>query len=378
MSIVVSEIRTAADFHDLHDEWNALLSQSTCDVPFLTHEWIETWSDHLAAPGTRTTIIARDDGRLVFALPLVERRLGGGPLSLRLLHSATNSHSFRFQLLMEQDRIDVLQYVMEYLQRRKAWHLLLLDYVPVDDQASRHLLEQALRAGLTGHVKPMYDSAELMIEGTWNEHLSGLKKSFKKTMRRQERRLQEIGEVRVETLQTEREVLDALPEALDIERRSWKGDRGSAIACQPALAQFYTSLAQTTAQRGWMRLSFLNVGGERTAFEFALEYNRKFYSIKIGYDPDKYGVYSVGRRLVHESIARCFDNELQAYDFVGAYSPAQEHWAPTRHPVGWIYVYNKHVYSRLHCGWEFALKPQVKRLLAPIRNRKSTSRSTDE
>jgi CelD/BcsL family acetyltransferase involved in cellulose biosynthesis len=186
-------------------------------------------------------------------------------------------------------------------------------------------------------------------------------------MRRQDNRLQEIGGVRVETLKHESEVMEALPEALEIERRSWKGRVGSAIACQPTLVQFYTSLSRRAAKAGWMRLSFLNVGGTRTAFEFGFEYKRRFFSIKIGFDSQEYGSYSVGRRLVHESIRQCFNEGLKEYDFVGAYSSAQEHWNATTRPIGWIYVYNRRLLSKLHHSTEFQIKPLLKRAITPFR-----------
>jgi len=368
MSSDVFEIRGNDDFQQLKPEWNDLLSRSPCNVPFLRHEWISQWSECFSHENERTTIIASDGGKLLFGLPLIETSIGRGPIALRVLQSSTNSHSFRFHYLADQSRSDVLQDVLQYLHGRRNWHMLQLSYVPLGDYSLNQFLRSAEEMGFTACVKPMFDTAVLLISGSWEDHQAGLKKSFKKTMRRQDKRMKELGDVCVETLEDRNDVLAALPEAFDIERRSWKGESGSAIACQPNLVQFYTALAESTSQLGWMRLSFLKIGDARTAFEFAFEYDRRFFSIKIGFDSEQYGALSVGRRLVHESVGRCFQQGLQEYDFVGAYSSAQEYWQPMTRPVGWVYIYNQKVLSKLHHLGEFRVKPLIKNVIRPKRD----------
>jgi len=47
-----------------------------------------------------------------------------------------------------------------------------------------------------------------------------------------------------------------------------EGEGGSAIASDPALRRFYTEWGEMAADRDWLRLWFLRLGGRRVAFEY--------------------------------------------------------------------------------------------------------------
>ena len=100
MALEVSEIRDPTDFLAMEDEWNQLLARSSYDVPFLRHEWLRTWWRHFGANRPLSVIVARDAGRLAFAMPLMEQRWGAGPFALNVLRSITNTHSFRYHFLL--------------------------------------------------------------------------------------------------------------------------------------------------------------------------------------------------------------------------------------------------------------------------------------
>lgn len=364
MPVEFAEIRQQQEFLSVEQEWNELLSESHLATPFLTHEWLSAWWANFGTDKSVTIIIGREKGRLVFAIPLIDRVTAVGPARIRLLSSLTNSHSFRFHYLMPLGASPVLTEFLAFLkQRAETWHYLLLSYVPLDEPGTRLLLEAARHAGLRAFEKKTFDSAYLPVSDTWEQHAAGLKRSITKTMRRQRKRLQEMGEVRLETLTEVREVEQALDEALAIENRSWKAEHGTTIASKAELTSFYHDVAVAAAKRGWMRLRFLNVGGRRVAFEYALEYAGRLSSIKIGYDADEYRVYSVGRVLVQASIQRCFEEGLREYDFIGGLSQAQADWQPQTRRIGWLYVYNNSPLSRMHAGFEFSAKPLIKRII---------------
>ncbi|MBX3438057.1 MAG: GNAT family N-acetyltransferase [Planctomycetaceae bacterium] len=364
MPVEFVEIRTREEFLTLEQEWKQLLAESHLPTPFLSHEWLSAWWASFGADSSITVIVGREEDRLVFALPLKEQVEAMGPVRLRVLSSLTNSHSFRFHYLMPLSRASLLHEFFAYVKRRAAqWHYVLLSYVPLDGPGTTLWLEAAQQAGLLSYAKTTFPSAYLPITGRWEQHEQRLKKSITKTIRRQRKRLQEIGDVQLETLTEQDAVQQALPEAFDIETRSWKSEHGTTIASRKELSGFYQQVAQAAAQRGWMRLSFLNVGGRRIAFEYALEYRECFSSIKIGYDAEEFRVYSVGRLLVQASIQQCFDRGLAEYDFVGGVSPAQADWEPQTRRIGWLYVYNNSALAKMHAGVEFTAKPLVKRLI---------------
>jgi hypothetical protein len=275
----------------------------------------------------------------------------------------TNTHSFRFHWLIEQGRDDLIGHMWKYLLRRPGWDLLMLTDVPLEMESHVRLMEHARdHGGLAGRWHAM-ESAYVRPSGSWKDYESKISKSVRKRLRNQRNRLERDGEVRLEMLTDPDEVSRALPEAFDIERRGWKGEKGSAIACDENRLGFYTDFARIAAERGWMRLAFLRVGDDRAAFEYAMEYRNHFYSIKIGYDADKFEKSSAGRLLVMDSLRRCFDYEIEEYDFIGPITAAHAEWKPDTREIGWLFLYRKSLRGILNYQLKFSLIPLAKRLL---------------
>ena len=300
MLIEFEEISCIDGFRRLHDEWSTLLLQSEYQSPFMSHEWIATWWKHFGETGQFSVIIGRESGKLVVALPLKIAR-NGFP-ALRTLQSTTNTHSFRFNILCERGREVLLGLLWQHLLQRSDWDLLLLTDVPMDSETSKRLVANVQsQNGFVGIWHAM-NSAYLPTSSSWKDHEATVSKSVRKRMRNQRNRLTREGTVSLEVLTDPEEIAAALPEAFAIEQKGWKGKKGSAIACDPNRLGFYTELARLTAHQGWMRLSFLKVGDKRAACEYAMEFQGRFHSIKIGYDVDQFEKSSVGRLLVMDSI----------------------------------------------------------------------------
>ena len=368
MTVEVSEIRDPQAFFAQELEWNELLARSHFDVPFLRHEWLRTWWTHFSRNDQISVILARRDGRLAFAMPLLEDKISLGPVKLTALRSLTNTHSFRYHFLLERGREDVIEAVWDYLlQRDRRWHVLVLADVPMDVGIGEQLLGHVRSHGELAGTWHACESAYLAIDGAWADHEQKMAKSVRKQLRSQRNRLGRQGDVRLEVLTDPDEVAAALPEAFEIERRSWKGERGTAIACNPTLVGFYSELARIAARLGWMRLSFLRVDQTRAAFEYGLQYNRRFHSVKIGYDAERFRKFSTGRLLVMDSIVRCFDERLAEFDFIGPLTNTQAHWRPLTREIGWLFVYRNSLLSRLHYAVKFGINPLAKRVLGWLR-----------
>lgn len=72
--ISVSEISRWEELGAVRDEWNELLASGLGDTPFLRHEWLENWWRHFGAGRRLAVLLARREGRLLAALPLMEQR----------------------------------------------------------------------------------------------------------------------------------------------------------------------------------------------------------------------------------------------------------------------------------------------------------------
>jgi hypothetical protein len=123
--------------------------------------------------------------------------------------------------------------------------------------------------------------------------------------------------------------LDALlEEGFRIEPSGWKAERGAAIVSRPETLRFYTEVAEWAAERGWLRLAFLRVGGRPIAFQFGLEQDRQYYFLKGGFDP-AFERFAPAKILVHDMLERAFRLGLWRFNFLGGNEAWKLEWTPT-------------------------------------------------
>ena len=66
----VSVVEDLQGFTDLEPEWNALLSQSAADCPFLTWDWLQSWWTYLRGSSRLRVLTVRTGNELTAIAPL--------------------------------------------------------------------------------------------------------------------------------------------------------------------------------------------------------------------------------------------------------------------------------------------------------------------
>ena len=359
MQYEISEINDFNEFLGLKNEWNHLLANSYCNIPHLRHEWLRIWWVHFGKPNKIVVIVIRKKGRLVFAIPLMEIQRTYLCKSLTILHAMSNDHSFRYCFIIQYGEEDALKTFFQYLRTRpQNWHLLLLD-VPLDISVNDIFINSARLENFRTGMLSYYNSPYLPISGKWEEYLLTLKSKFRSNLRNRTKRLNRIGKVDYELITDSNDIEDALKIGFEIEKKSWKGKSGTAIACDSKLISFYTQLAKVAMEHNWLRISFLKVDDRHVSFDYSLVYQDKMYCLKIGYDPDFYP-FSIGQLLCAEILNRCFENNIVEYDFMGWMTKQKSNWTYLSRKHSWIYIFNDSLTSRIYYMYKFMFMNRLK------------------
>lgn len=361
MKFETIEINGFEEFLDMEHEWNLLLSKSHYNVPFLRHEWLRLWWSHFGHANKLVIILVRKAGCLVFAIPLMEVKKNYMGVPFIILQSMTNSHSCRYHFMMMPGEEDAVKSFWDYLRNRKRkWHLLQLRELPSDISQYEMLLRIAREDNCRADIWPMYESPYLPLQSNWDEYFSSLKRKFRSNYRNRSKRLNQLGEVTCELIDNPNDITGELSKGFEIEKKSWKGESGTAIGCDPNLTSFYSQWAKVAFEQKWLQLSFLKVNGNSVAFDYSIEYEDRLYCMKIGYDPE-YSPYSVGQLLCGESIKRSFENNLIEYDFLGETTVQKRDWTGHSKENIWLFIYNCNWKSQISYLYRFWLKRNLKR-----------------
>ncbi|GMU09697.1 GNAT family N-acetyltransferase [Corallococcus caeni] len=356
--LCVEEVRSLPAFDALETEWNALVKRVD-DQVFYRHEFVRCWLEHFA-PGARLRILAARNalGTLVAVLGLKEEQGHQYGLPVRQLSSLTNKHSCRFDLVAEEPKRAAVAF-LSHLMGDPSWEVLRLSDVP-EGGAAWELVHAAKGAGMPWGAWPSARSPYLVLPSTVAAWTKG--RSNAKPLRRRRRRLEEKGRVEVERVAGIEGLGSKLEEAFALEQSGWKAQEGTAIAQAEHRRGFYTGLARTAAERGWLGLYFLRLDGRPIAFQYGLEYGGRYLAMKPGYD-EALAEVSPGHLLTENLIQDCIGRGLSELDLLGDDAPYKREWTEQVRQHHWLFIYRDTWMGQTLQRSKFRWAPVAKRMV---------------
>ncbi|HET8541364.1 MAG TPA: GNAT family N-acetyltransferase [Anaeromyxobacter sp.] len=357
----VEEVRGRPALAALRAEWEGVAARGPTDLPFVSHAWLSAWLDAFAPGRAPLVLVARGPGGAAagFAPFLEERRRG----VVRLVAPA-NDHSCRVEWVLGQDASGAAASIWAHLRDRCTWDALVLRDVPRDGATST-LVEALARAD--GHLTGRWESLRtprIALGGTPAEERTTAK--FRANLRRRARRLGELGAValqRVDGRGGEAEVDAAVDAFLRLEASGWKGERGTAVALDPAIAGFYRRMAHDAAGRGALAIRALLLDGRPIAVHLGIVHRGVYLLPKTAYE-ESLGNVSPGQLLQREVLAECEARGLSGFDFLGPDMPWKRDWAGETVPHDWLYVYRPSLAGRAMHTLKHRVRPAAKEVLA--------------
>lgn len=299
------------------EEWDALADRMHAP-PWLRPGWMDAWWASFGRGQLELVCLWRD-GRLAGVLPHSSR--------FGELRSTSNSESPRFGILCEDTEasLQILRSLFDRCPRR-------LTLFPL--QNSEPELDQSVSCAEVANYRLLMRtigySPYIVLDSDWEGYRRQRSRKLVTEIRRRRKRLEEEGHLSL-TVEDGTEELDQLLDGcFKLEAAGWKGQVGTAMASKAGTARFYRALAHWAARRGSLRLAFLKLDGRMLAFDFSIEEGGTHYLLKTSYDP-AFGRLGPGILIRSEMLARCFENNLERYEFLGRDEPWKHKWTDTSH-----------------------------------------------
>ena len=298
------------------DEWDTLADRVHAS-PFIRCGWIAAWWRNFGQ-GEMRVLTARSGRRLTGLLPMLE--IGN------TLRPPVNVQTPVFEFLAEDQGV-ATELVATLLRGRHP--MVMLDPIDVDDVGAKPFLETAERLGYRVLKETHRHSPYIEIDRPWEVFENGIDKKTRTEIRRRRRRLEELGELRLEVSDGKRDLERTLTEGFHVEASGRKGRIGTAIEMDPATHSFYRDMSRWAADEGLLRLCSLRLDGKMIAFDLSLQDGESHYLVKTGYD-EAFARYGPGMLLRHEMLALVFAEGLSTYEFLGSDAPWKREWTRTR------------------------------------------------
>ncbi|MCX7898654.1 MAG: GNAT family N-acetyltransferase [Methylocystis sp.] len=322
-------------------DWRALAEASLEPNPVYCPNFLIAAEKHLQGGRPIRVIVARDrqcGGALAALAPIQSNDWRAGPpgwiTSLYCNPYTTLSHP----LVRRDDAVAILTSVVHFLAQERRRDGLLFPWLTEGRAFFAALRDAAMQNGLDlvrvdGVTRPAIDPEP----GNSGSRYAAAycSKSRRQGVERRMRRLQEIGAVEfVETLLDEPGGREALEAFLELERKSWKGEAGTALACNEATRNFAYDAFGGADIVSRVRLRALNLDKRPIAMALDLESQGVAYAFKAAYDAE-FARFSPGLLLDAQTASRIgAEFEIKRLDSFAQTDIAQSNVWRQEEPVG--------------------------------------------
>jgi CelD/BcsL family acetyltransferase involved in cellulose biosynthesis len=272
------EFETITDldaFDRLAPEWDALVRASPRPSPFMLHAWLVTWWRHYGDEDAELrVIVARRDGGLVAALPLLVRsRLG-----LRAARFLGGRQSALGDLLLAPGE-------SASVGRRMAARVAGdADFVDLYGLPTRSRIGEAL--GPSVHLLERVEAPVLDLSPSWDAVYREKTNSKKRNLHsRRRRQLAELGKLEVVVARGLEDLRPALEEAFRLHLLRWEGRPDGSGFATAAGQRFHREVLEALAELDVPRIVLLKLDGRAIAFHYYLAFEDRMYVHRLAFDP---------------------------------------------------------------------------------------------
>ncbi|GAA4644269.1 GNAT family N-acetyltransferase [Pontixanthobacter gangjinensis] len=196
-----------------------------------------------------------------------------------------------------------------------ADNFLSLRLIYADGPVRRGLEEAASMEQRPIHIAQSYERAILATEVSSDAYIERtIRPKKRKELRRQAKRLGELGTVSFEHLAADGPVEEWCDQYLELEAAGWKGEGGTALAVDAASEQFFREIITSAHKLGRVDFLRLLLDGRPIAMLVNLRSPPSVWSYKITYD-ESFARYSPGVLIELETIGQVLnDPEIERAD----------------------------------------------------------------
>lgn len=319
--LVFRILRSAAELREQSGRWQRL--DRHVASPMQTFVWMEAAAATFEDDGPLEIVIAEDDGQVVAAAPLIAcRRFVGRRRELVNYHGLYEPADVAF---VNAEANTALAGELACIGRPFFFERLFASSPTIAN------IERAVAGRGKLIVRPQAATPWIALDNTWSSPEQKLSSKRRSDFRRSLRHAEQAGSVHAELLSPEPDDVDhLLDRAFDVERRSWKGTAGTALADSRG-GDFYRRYARATATQGRFRVAFLHIGDELAAMQLGVVHANRYWVLKVGYDP-RYHRASPGILLMVEAIKQAVAEGLDTYELLGTVEPWIQVWTELERP----------------------------------------------
>jgi CelD/BcsL family acetyltransferase involved in cellulose biosynthesis len=301
-------------FASLETAWDELLSASTNSHIFFTPQWQRVWWQAFGNGNKLLLLSIRRNAELVGIAPLMHK---GERISFIGSSDVCDYMDF---VARQGQEVAIFSQLLDYLEPMD-WNSIDLESLLPDSLALSHFVPLAQQRGYLVEVMKEDVSPQLVLPSSWEEYLSQLKRKDRHELRRKLRRLDQTKSTRFYTISEKGQLYQDLADFFRLFELS--GDEKAGFMTDQ-MRVFFEAMAHSLAEKGYLRMAFLEVEGQRVASAICFDCWDHFHLYNSGYDPG-YASLSVGLLCKAFCLKEGILEGKRRFDFLRGAEPYKYH-----------------------------------------------------
>ena len=328
------------------EEWDRLVFSHERSLPQAAYSYVSSQIDHLQPADSQWCCIAAiQDNTLVGMLPFVIRKY---VMPHRGTQLWTNPLDAEMIVLPGQEDVVVPALLGRLDDAAPGWRSL--EFHDLRDYSATVAYCERFRGPIL--MRPAGQSAYIPLEGTYEDFLNKLTKSFRRNLRRVSKKFFALPGAQMEFVTADEARPEHLAQFIEVEGSGWKAREGNAIRLRPELTAYYQDATTGLARSGVLEWHRLLIGERVIASNLAVRMGNKLVLDKIGYD-ESWSEYAPGNILISAAIERAFnDGSVREVDFISDNEWNRRWQAKSRN------CYNISIYRRSPTGIALGYLPR--------------------
>ncbi|MGH8645856.1 MAG: GNAT family N-acetyltransferase [Gammaproteobacteria bacterium] len=316
--------------------WERLILET--DVNLSMHPiWVTAIAQAKSLLERITVFLAWNNTELVAAIPYYRNEVKEYGLPLNAIEVAGNLICYHHEVVARGEHGAIMKAL---LAENEGWDVLRMQNVLSQSATEAAYCQMGKDIGGTLVMHPGESSPYIPIQKGWDDFLCEKSANFRSQLKRKEKKLRQLGELRSARFTSQDQVARLLADILVIERNSWKESSGMAISSNDAEHQYYARLLPFLAQRHWLDADVVYVDDRPIAYSLCYAFNGRVGQLKTSFD-HSLREFSPGVFVNKVTIQRTFERQAREFDFLGDVMRHKLEWADRLREHCHFYLFSK-------------------------------------
>ncbi|MBA4394966.1 MAG: hypothetical protein C0407_15545, partial [Desulfobacca sp.] len=170
--------------------------------------------------------------------------------------------------------------------------------------------------------------------------------SFRKEIRKQVRRLQDMGKVTFSRSISHENIDELITTAAVVDAKSHKYVAGKTLFTNPITGEFLREVAQVFSNRKWLDFATLELNNNPIAYEYHFRYKEKNYAYTGSFDQE-YATFGPGTGIMYRLIQDSIDQGIKEYDLLQGGHEYKWKWTNVGRKQVQLMIINNTHYARV-------------------------------